>query len=192
MFSYAARRWSPVEIDYLKKNRDCSSLETLSRDLDRGRATIVRKLNELDGKPIAGKKNKKSFIGTRQDLGMSFRSSWDANLARMLNFEKVKWIYEPQAFHFTQIKSGVTSYLPDFYVADWDIYIEVKGQLIQRAKTAIRRFRKFFPEEFKKLQMIPGNPKTKAAQFAVQMGVPIYAYYKDLVKKYKDTVSCWE
>lgn len=60
--------------------------------------------------------------GAREDLGTTeFRSSWEANIARILNHNKVSWNYEKLPF-----KMGDICYLPDFFIND-DTIIEVKG-----------------------------------------------------------------
>lgn len=94
-----------------------------------------------------------SRSGYRESLGY-FRSSWEANIARYLNYLKKNkiikdWKYEPKRFIFDKIKRGTTSYLPDFQVffKDRIEWWEVKGYWRQKGKTAVRRFRKYFPEE---------------------------------------------
>jgi hypothetical protein len=94
--------------------------------------------------------------GRRPDLGdIYFRSGWEANFARYLNFlikQKViyKWEFEPDTFWFNEIKRGVRSYLPDFKV--WDTrfshpyYIEVKGHMDSKSRTKIKRMAKYYPE----------------------------------------------
>lgn len=93
--------------------------------------------------------------GLREDLGIYVRSSWEANYARYLNFliaEKLiaSWEYEPKRFEFEKIKRGTRSYLPDFKIVHEDGHVdwhEVKGYLTQRGRTAIKRFRKYYPHE---------------------------------------------
>lgn len=93
--------------------------------------------------------------GKRPDLGEhSFKSRWEANFARYLNF-LVKWNhihswdYEPDTFWFENIKRGVRSYCPDFKV--WKspdsepYYIEVKGYMDNKSKTKIKRMKKYYP-----------------------------------------------
>lgn len=92
--------------------------------------------------------------GFRDDLGVSLRSSWEANYARYLNFLMVEgsvksWKYEPMTFWFLEIKRGVRSYRPDFGVvlADGSLeYHEVKGWHYPRGKTALKRMRIYHPE----------------------------------------------
>lgn len=94
--------------------------------------------------------------GRRPDLGdIYFRSGWEANYSRYLNFlikQKViyKWEFEPDIFWFNSIKRGVRSYLPDFKI--WDSktseprYVEVKGFMDARSKTKIKRMAKYYPD----------------------------------------------
>jgi len=110
-------------------------------------------------------------MGTREDLGIYVRSSWEANYARYLNTlitsgEILSWEYEPERFVFEKIKRGCRSYLPDFKITDVDgsiRYVEVKGYLDQKGKTRIKRMKKYYPkirldvvdkDEYKKIQKL--------------------------------------
>jgi hypothetical protein len=93
--------------------------------------------------------------GRREDLkGIFFRSSWEANWARYLNFliehrEIISWRYEPKTFWFDKIKRGVRSYTPDFEITAPDgsvFYHEVKGYMDQRSRTKLKRMRIYYPE----------------------------------------------
>lgn len=94
--------------------------------------------------------------GKRPDVGnLYFRSSWEANYARYLNFliahKKVyKWQYEPDTFWFEEIKRGVRSYLPDFKIWDTETaepyYVEVKGWMDAKSKTKLNRMRIYYPD----------------------------------------------
>lgn len=75
--------------------------------------------------------------GRRADLGdVYFRSSWEANYARYLNFLVTKgavasWQYEPMTVIFPVDRGPVRTYTPDFAVIElptgWLRYHEVKG-----------------------------------------------------------------
>jgi len=92
--------------------------------------------------------------GTRKDLGIYVRSSWEANYARYLNFLKKNreiqdWEYEPDTFYFENIKRGTRSYTPDFKIMENDgeiIYHEVKGYMDQKSRTKLNRMKKYYPE----------------------------------------------
>ena len=92
--------------------------------------------------------------GYRDDLGDTFfRSSWEANYARYLNWMRdggliKEWSFEPETFWFNGIKRGVVSYLPDFKVINTDdtvYYVEVKGWMDAKSKTKIKRMAKYYP-----------------------------------------------
>lgn len=82
-----------------------------------------------------------------------FRSAWEANYARYLEWLKgrgliVSWKHEPETFWFEAIKRGCRSYLPDFVVVERDgsfVYHEVKGWMDDRSKTKIKRMAKYHP-----------------------------------------------
>jgi len=84
-----------------------------------------------------------------------FRSSWEVNYARYLEWLKengviAKWEYEPREFWFEGIRRGVVSYKPDFCVYRVNgtkYWIEVKGYMDAKSKTKIKRFAKYYPNE---------------------------------------------
>ena len=88
--------------------------------------------------------------GKRKDLkNQYFRSAWEANIARYLNFllkiKQIKsWEYEPDTFWFKKIKRGTRSYTPDFKI-NGDYYIEVKGYMDDKSKTKLKRMAKYYP-----------------------------------------------
>ena len=136
--------------------------------------------------PVEARKTPRSHgkrattAGFREDINLTVRSRWEANVARYLNWlqakgEIKKWLYEPQRWFFPEIKSGVTSYLPDFWIENPDdttYWLEVKGWWDARSKTAVKRFRKYYPEE--ELKIIDG------------------VAYKKLEKELKDVILNWE
>ena len=86
-------------------------------------------------------------------MGIYVRSKWEANYARYLNWLKaqgeiVAWEYEPMEFEFP-IKKGTRFYKPDFKVISTSGYEwhEVKGWHYPKGETAMKRFRKYYPEE---------------------------------------------
>ncbi len=89
------------------------------------------------------------------DAKKFYRSSWEANYARYLQWQKEsglikEWKHELKTFWFEKIKRGSITYLPDFYVECLDgshFWVEVKGWMDARSKTKIKRFKKYYPEE---------------------------------------------
>lgn len=184
--------FSPVELDYLRANRDKIDINQLSLSLAKSRNAIKNKLLEFDGKLIPKKAGKKrTNIGKRKDLGLFVRSGWEANTLRYLNYHKIKWEYEPRVFTFPGIKHGTLSYCPDILLED-GTWLEVKGFLDGKGKTQIRRFKRFFPDEFKKLKVITGSPSTSASKFFDSLGIPVFGYYNEMNKENKDKILGWE
>jgi hypothetical protein len=123
----------------------------------------LRKLNQ------DSQKLKKPYIRSTRGLrkiGKSayyFKSTWEANYARYLEWLKDKeiiaeWFYEPQTFWYLNIKRGVRSYLPDFKVISkkgTHHFVEVKGYMDAKSKTKIKRFKKYYPDE--RLEIVDGE-----------------------------------
>jgi hypothetical protein len=109
-----------------------------------------------------------------------YRSRWEANYARYLEWLKVNkqiidWKHEPDTFWFEGIKRGVMSYLPDFKVTELNMsiaYHEVKGWMDARSITKIKRMAKYHPT----VKLIVIDSKA----------------YKSLEKKAKLFVKGWE
>ena len=88
--------------------------------------------------------------GKRKDLNnVYFRSSWEANYARILNHlvdgKLIKgWEFEPDLFDF-----GDERYLPDFKITNAHgdtAYHEVKGWMDETSKRKLTKMRKFYPD----------------------------------------------
>ena len=92
--------------------------------------------------------------GIRQDLNQYFRSSWEANIARILNQLNIEWKYEYKRFDFSKEKEGVLSYQPDFYLPKYNKWIEVKGWMDEKSKRRLELFRKYYPTESSNLILI--------------------------------------
>lgn len=83
-----------------------------------------------------------------------YRSRWEANYARYLNWLKenghiADWKHEPKTFWFEGIKRGCVSYLPDFWVQEnngAESYHEVKGWMDSKSKTKLKRMAKYHPD----------------------------------------------
>ncbi len=97
---------------------------------------------------------KTSHSGRRPDLdNRYFRSSWEANYARYLNWLKSlgqieSWEYEPQTFTFP-VKRGTVSYTPDFLVNYPDgarEYHEVKGYMDDKSRVRLDRMKRYYPD----------------------------------------------
>jgi len=90
-----------------------------------------------------------------QEKSITFRSSWEHRVAKMLEFMVdhhaiQKWTYEQKTFHFDQVKKGNMAYIPDFWVLfndNTEAILEVKGYMDQRSGTKLKRFLQFYPDQ---------------------------------------------
>jgi len=80
----------------------------------------------------------------------SFAHASEAELARLFDFYAIRWEYEPHTFAigFDDDGSVTEAFTPDFYLPDFDLYIEVtvmKQSLTTKKNRKIRLFRERFP-----------------------------------------------
>jgi len=92
------------------------------------------KANKQWGKPPAhGKRIKYN--------GSIFRSTYEVRFAKAFDALGIRWIYEPRRFDL-----GTCTYLPDFYLPDFNTYCEVKGWLGPDSIKKNALFSKTFPD----------------------------------------------
>ena len=196
----ATRLWSALEEKHLTDTYGLLSLSQLSIDLSRSYASIKAYAKRLgldkppQDRPLQNPlaPGARSRQGFRADLGLSVRSPWEANLARVFTSQGRPWLYEPRTFEFPSEVRGTRTYTPDFYLVDEDIWIEVKGQLKSDGRSKLKKFAKYYPEEFAKLRAVPGSPTNSVALFFVKLGVPILVAYNVLRFDHALTIPGWE
>jgi len=122
----------------------------------------------IGGKTTSPKASKgKSGIRNDIDPNICFYSTWEANIARVYNLIGIKWLYAPKIFNL-----GEHTYRPDFYLPDFNTYIEVKNYMgdysLKRDQTFRKRYSKI------KLELILKNK------------------YLDIKSEYKYFIKNWE
>jgi hypothetical protein len=75
----------------------------------------------------------------------------EAELARVLDFYRIRWHYEPKSFPLARDEAGhvTEAFTPDFYLPDLDLYLELttlKQNLVTDKNRKIRRFRELYPD----------------------------------------------
>ena len=105
-----------------------------------------------------------------------FAHNSERQLARLLDFYRIRWEYEPTSFPLAWYSHGAIkeSFTPDFYLPDFDLYIELttaKPELSARKKRKARRLQELYPhvrirlfrlQDFKRLMLRYGIPHEKA------------------------------
>jgi hypothetical protein len=82
--------------------------------------------------------------GFREDLNKYFRSKFEANYARFLNYMDIKWEFETDKCVF-KLNNG-RRYVCDFYLPETDEYIELKGYMRKDAEEKLNMFKKEYPD----------------------------------------------
>lgn len=77
-----------------------------------------------------------------QDLLLMHR--WDRKYAQYLDSINEPYLYEPKYFDI-KLDNRETSYTPDFYIPNKDLYIEIKGYWRDDAKDKYNEFKKQYP-----------------------------------------------
>lgn len=113
---------------------------------------------------------RQSAIGYRDDLRLIFNSTWEANLARILESLHIPFEYEAKKFYMDNDGSNLT-YIPDFFLSSNTI-LEVKG------------FWDF--DSLKKVSLF------KEQHSEYNLKIIDYDMYYDLVQLFKDKVEHWE
>lgn len=103
--------------------------------------------------------------GFRTDLNQYFRSGWEANFARIQEYERKKWEFEPATFRL----DTTTTYTPDFLVDN--VYYEIKGRMTQQCQQKLDAMEKLYPD----IAIVVIGPQQ----------------YNELRKKYHDLIA-WE
>lgn len=92
--------------------------------------------------------------------------------ARILDFYRIRWEYEPTVFPIEWDSDGsvIASFSPDFYLPDLDLYIELttmSQKLVTKKNRKVRRLRELYPDvhvkvfyqkDFRKLLLRFGLP----------------------------------
>lgn len=148
---------------------------------------------ENDGIKIRSSGNAYRYTrtGFRKDIGMSVRSSWEANVVRVLNLYKIDFKFEPTVFPFP-IKRGTRAYTPDFFLTRNQDWIEVKGYLDDKSKIKLKRFKRYYPDEFANLTCIMGKYSNQAKDFMSSIEVPNVIFYEDIRDNYAEYLIHWE
>ena len=96
-----------------------------------------------------------------------FANQSEAEFARVLDFYRIPWKYEPETFPVEWWPDGRvrSSFSPDFYLPEMDTYLELttmKQSLVTKKNRKVRRFRELYPE--KKLLIFYGRDFRKLAE----------------------------
>ena len=107
--------------------------EEARRKMSENHADNSGRKNAQYGKPTPHGKHIKY-----RDIWM--RSTWEAKYAKYLDENNIDWQYESKTFDL-----GESTYTPDFYLPEKDLYIEIKGYWRGKAKEKFDTFKIQYP-----------------------------------------------
>ena len=110
-----------------------------------------------------------------------FAHASEAELARILDYYKVEWHYEPHVFPIRWNGEGtvVESFAPDFYLPDLELYVELttlRQSLVRKKNRKLRHLRELYPmiriklfyaRDFKALMLKYGRLDAAAALIGI-------------------------
>jgi hypoxanthine phosphoribosyltransferase len=74
----------------------------------------------------------------------------EEEFARLLDFYQIEWLYEPRSFPLRWENGGIVGmFTPDFYLPEFDLYIELttlKQGLVTEKHRKVRRLKELYPE----------------------------------------------
>jgi hypoxanthine phosphoribosyltransferase len=80
-----------------------------------------------------------------------FANDVELECAKLLDYYRVPWQYEPTTFVLEQAADGtvVEAFKPDFYLPEQDLYLELtvmKQSLVTRKNRKLRKLRELYPD----------------------------------------------
>lgn len=107
-------------------------------------------INKL--KKSMNKNSAVSVIGDITDHKIpDFAHPSEREFAKMLDYYRVRWEYEPRSFILEKYSNGKIKeeFTPDFYLADMDLYIELttmKQKLVTKKNRKLKKLKQLYPE----------------------------------------------
>ncbi len=98
----------------------------------------INKANKPDSKFINAEKIK-------------FAHESEKEFAKILDFYRIKWKYEPRTFpiEWGEENNTTRSFTPDFYLTDYDLFIELttmNQKLVTKKNQKIKALRRIYPD----------------------------------------------
>jgi hypothetical protein len=81
----------------------------------------------------------------------AFAHASEAEMARILDYYRIRWEYEPHTFPILWSLDGtvVESFSPDFWLPDLELYLEMttlRQKLVRKKNRKLRRIRELYPD----------------------------------------------
>ena len=96
-------------------------------------------------------KNNNPETGYKDSENIRFAHISEKEFSKILDFYKIRWEYEPRTFilEFDIKGNPETSFTPDFYLPDLDLYIELttlNQNLVTKKNYKIKKLKELYPD----------------------------------------------
>jgi|YelNatPaOPRAMG01_1025707.scaffolds.fasta_scaffold02302_4 cytidylate kinase len=113
---------------------------------------VIDAINKMRSKDIKYREEVLKYEVPKDAIGYvpKFAHPSEKEFAKLLDFYQIKWLYEPRSFPLEWDSEGriKEAFTPDFYLPDFDLYIELTTQrqkLVTYKNKKIRRLRELYP-----------------------------------------------
>ena len=144
-YTHEPRKFSQVDRDFMATVADIVAV-TLEK-------TELNQLLKTEHEETVSKMQRLSEIPELPSSSLrptSFGHTSEEEFAKLLDFYRIEWLYEPRSFPLAwQDNKVIEMFTPDFYLPELDLYIEIttlKQSLITEKNRKLRRLRELYPE----------------------------------------------
>lgn len=99
--------------------------ERINKIANKTKETIKEKINQNNWHISFSK------VRTQMYKGIKMMGCWEVEFAKLLDNKNIKWLYTTDKFDY-RYNQEIHKYNPDFYLPEFDTYIEIKGYPTKR------------------------------------------------------------
>lgn len=143
VYSRESRDLSLAEKDFLRAAASICSVILERAELQQFKERVWKARERAARSPVHS-------TATSQLRSVEFAHESEAEMANLLDFYQIEWLYEPRSFPLAWNGSGVSQmFTPDFYLPELDMYMELttmKQSLITEKNRKVKKLREMYPE----------------------------------------------
>ena len=142
--------------------------------------------------PVDPNRPRPEPIPNRQDGPAQFYHPAEEAFAKILDFYRIKWEYEPTTFPLEWDEDGriTSAFSPDFYLVEDDMYIELttmKQSLVTKKNRKLRLLRELYPDVKCKLMYRKDVANLGVKYCLIEDGpMPSFSACAEMDKAYED------
>ncbi len=138
VYTHEPRRFSDLDRSFLQA---AANISALALEKDQAYPMLSPRTK---GKPVSEQ------VPSLLSRPTNFAHPSEEEFAKLLNFYRIEWLYEPKTFPLEQEGDKIIEmFTPDFYLPELDLFVEIttlKQSLITEKNRKLRRLRELHPE----------------------------------------------